>query len=175
MRIYLLLILTGIQLLSCVNKPKEPGANIEHTKTLSPASIESLIDAYFIAVSGNKGSKDWSKLTSICIPSVQLNAMGISGEGKNEFHPTDLKTFTAHFDQYFAANSFFQSYKIKRVDHYAHIAQAWCQYNSFADTGKKNRIDRGMIGFQLVELDGTWKIANVIYNSETSEHPLTDQ
>ena len=174
MKIYLLLILTGIQFLSCVNKPKEPGANTKNPKPSSPVSIDSLIDAYFIAVSGNKGSKDWSKLTAICIPSVQLNAMGITEQGKNEFHPTDLRTFTEHFDQYFAANSFFQSYQIKRVDHYAHIAQAWCQYASFADAGKTNRIDRGMIGFQLVELDGRWKIANVIYNSETNEHPLTE-
>ena len=166
--------LTGIQILSCVNKPKEPGVISKNPNTPSPVNIYSLIHAYFNAVSGNKGNKDWSKLIAICIPTVQLNAMGITEQGKNEFHPTDLKTFTEHFDQYFAANSFFQSYQIKRVDHYAHIAQAWCQYASFAESDKKNRIDQGMIGFQLVELDGGWKIASVIYNSETSEHVLAE-
>ena len=52
------------------------------------------------------------------------------------------------------------------------IAQVWSAYESH-NTPTCEIIDRGIYSFQLAEMEGSWEIANVLWNSETEDYPAT--
>jgi|GEM_PF-1909684 len=151
---------------SCADdKPPLPPAASPILLIEYPSAIDTLIASYYEAVSG-KGKKDWRLLDSVCLPEAQFNAMGINEEGENEWHPGTMRTFKAHMSPYIEASGFYQRELKKDVRHFNRVAQVWSTYETRNDP-QGELIDRGIMGFQLVELGGKWKIANVIWNSET--------
>lgn len=135
-----------------------------------PLAIDSLIAIFYRALSG-KGRKNWSPLREICLPTAQFNAMGINLEGRNEWYPNqNLDSYLHHLAPYAEANGFYQTERYREVQYFNKIAQVWSAYES-RNTPDGEIIDRGMYSFQLVEMEGSWKIANVLWNSETEEHP----
>lgn len=132
-----------------------------------PAAIDSLIDKYYLAVSG-KGEMDWSLLREICLESTQLNAMGVNEQGENQYYPTTLESYIEHLGPFIEEYGFYQKEVFREVDYYNRIAQVWSAFESYYEPGGE-LIDRGIFSFQLAELDGQWKVVNVLWNSETEE------
>lgn len=135
-----------------------------------PLAIDSLIALFYRTLSG-KGRKNWSPLREICLPTAQFNAMGINLEGRNEWYPNqNLDSYLHHLAPYVEANGFYHTELHRDVRYFSQIAQVWSAYES-RNTPDGEIIDRGLYSFQLVKMGGRWKIANVLWNSETEEHP----
>lgn len=147
-----------------------PDQQTKKNNSSSPEAIDTLIDQYFTAVSG-KGKKDWSKLKEITLASVQFNVVGINADGTNNFHPMTLDKFIDHMTPYIEKNGFYQKGFTTQVDYYNKIAQVWCGFESRNEPGS-NAIDKGIITFQIVLTNGKWKIASVMWNSETKDNKV---
>jgi hypothetical protein len=144
----------------------------EVLKSDYPSAIDDVLTAYFSAVSG-VGEHDWAALEAICLSSTQFNSMGINDAGENTWHPTTLTEFESHMGPYIAREGFYQKSIRYQVDYYNKVAQAWVLYES-RNNPDGPLVDKGMASFHLVQLDGQWKVANVIWNSETKDKPISD-
>lgn len=168
--------IVAMALASCREAAPEAGASpsLDTTEeTAYPAAIDSLIDAYYRAVSG-KGEMDWAPLRAICLENAQLNAMGINEEGENQYYPTTLESYIEHLGPFIEENGFYQKEVFRKIDYYNRIAHAWSVFESYYEPGGE-LIDRGIFSFQLAELDGQWKIVNVLWNSETEEVKVPEE
>ncbi len=125
--------------------------------------IDSLLDQYFHAVSG-RGKVNWDLLESLCVPNVQFLVMGINKQGENIYHPGSLEEFTEHMTPYIKKHGFFQRDAHRQIEQYYRIAHVWSHFES-RNKPKGEVIDQGRISFQLVRIEGEWKIGSVMWNS----------
>jgi hypothetical protein len=128
-----------------------------------PAEIDSLLNAYFRAVS-DSGNHSWKLLNSICESNTQFLVMGINEKGKNKYHPMSLKAYKKHMGPYLEKHGFYQTDKHRQPQFYYHIAHVWSEFES-RNTPGGPVIDRGRISFQLIQVKGKWKIGGVMWNS----------
>lgn len=156
-----LLVSVCMLMLSCTSAP---GNTVKITPI--PSQVDQLIDDYYKAVSG-KGDKDFSLLRSLLLPSAQFNAMGINEQGQNQYYPLTLNEYIEHLTPYIKEQGFYQTERYRKADYFNKIAQVWSVYES-RNTSDGEIIDRGIYSFHLVQLDGEWKIANILWNSETT-------
>lgn len=138
------------------------------------SSIEQIIGYYYSAVSGPSGKRDWERLKSICLESAKFNAVGITAQGTNVFHPQTLKEYCQHMDSYITKFGFYQTEIYYEIKLYSSIAHVFSTYES-RNTPKGDIMDRGVFSFQLIKTDTEWKIANIMWNSETSASPIPDK
>lgn len=129
-----------------------------------PAEIDTLINHYFRAISGN-GSHNWQELNSLCEADVQFLVIGINEKGKHTQQPMSLKQFKKYMSPYIDKDGFFQIDFNRQIRFYYGIAQVWSEFESRHEPNGPP-IDRGMISFQLAEVKGKWKIGRVMWNSK---------
>jgi hypothetical protein len=155
----ILLCLSALFLWPACTRRLEP----TRTSTIPPAVYET-VDRYFRAVSG-KGARNWQDLRSLCLPTCQFNGMGVNERGASVFVPSNLEGYIDHLDPYLKKEGFYQKALLKKADQYRQVAQVWCAFES-RNAPEGPVIDQGRIGFQLVQVQGDWKIAAVLWNSE---------
>ena len=137
-------------------------------------TIESVIETYYKAVSGPAGKHDWSLMREICLPNAQFNAMGITAEGTNRFHPQSMEEYFKHLGKYLENYGFYQEEIFRRVDRYANIAHVFSTFQSRMEP-EGDFIDKGVFSFQLIYDKERWWIANVLWHSATKENPIPEE
>jgi hypothetical protein len=130
----------------------------------APADAQRIVTAFYAAISAEKGEKDWQALRALCLPAAHFNAMGINEQGSNEFYPQTMEQYVEHLTPYIREYGFLVRETSRRTEYYEKIAHVWSAYESRNAAGGPV-IDRGYYSFQLVQVDGQWKIAGVLWNS----------
>lgn len=165
--ILLLFALCSGQTLSLVSRPKA-------ITCVNPETIGDVTRDYYRIISGSSGRRDWDQLRTLTLETTRFDAVGINEKGENQFHPQSREEYINHLGEYLRNHGFFQN-EIKRTAKcYARIAHVFSTYES-RNAMKGKVIDRGILSFQLIHTEGRWKIAHVMWNSETRERPIPAQ
>ena len=169
----LLLTVPLILLLSalCPAQTRGAASGPKGRSCVNPEAVGNVVGAYYRIVSGPAGGRDWEQFRTLFTETARLDAVGINEQGQNQFHPQSREEYVDHLGEYLKQYGFFQS-EIKRATTcYARIAHVLSTYESRNDR-KGKVIDRGVMSFQLIHDAGRWRIAHVMWNSETREYPL---
>lgn len=141
---------------------------------VNPEAISDVTSAYYRIVSGPSGSRNWDQFRTLSLETARFDAVGINEEGQNQFFPQSGEEYINHMAEYLRKYGFFQS-EIKRTTKcYARIAHVFSTYESRNEM-KGKVIDRGVMSFQLIHDEGRWRIAHVMWNSETRGYPIPAQ
>lgn len=155
----------------CSGQPRSLAPNPEGPNCFNREEISNVISAYYRIISGPSGSRDWDKFRTLSLETARFDAVGINEKGQNQFHPQSRDEYINHITEYLRKYGFFQSELKRTIECYARVAHVLVTYESRNEV-KGNVIDRGVMSFQLVYDDGRWRIAHVMWNSETREHPI---
>ena len=171
MRLLLSAALVLLLFAPCSGQTRGKASRPKALKCLNPEAIGSVTGSYFRIVSGPPGGRDWEQLRALSLETARFDAVGINERGQNEFHPQTREEYVKHLGEYLRKYGFFQSEVKRTVRCYARIAQVFSTYESRNDRRGKV-IDRGVMSFHLIHTEGRWKIAHVMWNSETKEQPI---
>lgn len=134
-------------------------------------SPESLVEAMYKVISGPAGERPWQRLRSYCKPEVQFNVLRKTKDGSSEYHSLSLDEYIAMVGEHFKANPFYETQLGQTVQRFGPIAHVFSAYQS-AESPDGTPFDRGVNSIQLVEDEGRWWIVNILWTSETDEHPI---
>lgn len=140
----------------------------------NPETIGDVTSSYYRIISGSSGGRDWDQLRILSLETARFDAVGINEKGENQFHPQSREEYINHLAEYLSKYGFFQTEIRRTIKCYARIAHVFSTYESRNDR-KGKVIDRGIMSFQLIHDKGRWKIAHVMWNSETKEWPLPSE
>ncbi|HYP29305.1 MAG TPA: hypothetical protein VE262_21520 [Blastocatellia bacterium] len=144
---------------------------LAQSECVDSAAAGGVIGAYFRIISGPPGDRDWAGFNSLLLETARFDAVGINEKGENQFFPQSRDQYIRHVSEYVKGQGFFQK-EVRRVTTcYARIAHVLSTYESRNEAGGKT-IDRGLLSFQMIHEGGRWKIAHVVWNSETKRYPL---
>lgn len=163
MRTILIILLVGVGLdLFCQDKKK-------YAEDVS--SISNISEAILNSISGPKGEKrDWTRFRNLFLPTAQLTAV-FHNQDSSWIQINSLDKFIQLAGSWYEENGF-REYSFKtKVEKFGNIAHVFQSYGVSLDDGKE--IERGMNSFQLAFHQNRWWIVNVIWDSETKQHPLS--
>lgn len=148
-------------------------ASVPATTTSAPPPSEAdhTIDAYFSLLSGPAGARDWAAFRALLFPWARFHAMGVDEQGESAFYPQDLDEYVHHIDDFVSTRGFYHRDTCRRTFVAGRTATVVATFESRLEpTG--DVIDRGVISFHLVRDQADWRIASVLWNSETADSPL---
>lgn len=137
----------------------------------NPEAINEVTDSYFRIISGPPGGREWDRFRALSLDTARFDAVGVDDRGENRFFPQSKDEYISHVAEYLKKRGFFQREIKRTVECYARIAHVFSTYES-RNTPEGKVIDRGVMSLQLVFAEGRWRIAHVMWNSETAANPL---
>lgn len=138
---------------------------------VNPEAIGAVTGDYYRIVSGPSGGRAWDQFRALFFETARFDAVGINEKGQTLFHPQSREEYIKHLGEYLKEYGFFQSEVKRTVNCYDRIANVLSTYESRNEKQGKV-IDRGVMSFQLIHGEGRWRIAHVMWNSETKERPI---
>lgn len=122
---------------------------------------------FWKALSGPAGPRDWKKVQSYCLPTVQINAVRYKN-GSLITKTGDLNSYRANTDGFFKSNAFYQDVTEEQVSSYDQIAQVIQRYTTTVEfsNGSVSIVD-GIATIQLVKKKDDWKISSISWNDQT--------
>ena len=134
-------------------------------------SPEKLVASMYKVISGPAGERDWQRLRAYCKPEVQFNVLSYGKDGSTVYRSLSLEEYIATAGKHFLENPFYEAQLGQSVQQFGPIAQVFSAYSSSESPGG-TPFDRGVNSFQLVQDEGRWWIVNILWTSETEEHPI---
>lgn len=134
-------------------------------------SPEKLVASLYDVISGPAGERHWQRLRSYCKPEVQFNVLSRTKDGSSVYRSLSLDEYIAMAGEHFKANPFYETQLGQTVQRFGPITHVFSAYQS-AESPEGTSFDRGVNSIQLVKDEGRWWIVNILWTSETDEHPI---
>lgn len=158
----------------CSGQIRSIASSPEGRNCVDAEAMSNVVSTYYRILSGPAGSRNWDQLRTVSLATARFDAIGIDEKGQNNFHPQSREDYINHMDEYLRKYGFFQSEIKRTTECYARIAHVLSTYESRNEI-KGKVIDRGIMSFQLLYDEGRWRIAHVMWNSETKQYPIPAQ
>ncbi len=130
------------------------------------AAIGRAIDDTYAVISGPAGQKrDFDKMRTLFAPGATLRVIGPKGLSGGT-----VDDYIAKSGPVLEKEGFTERELSRRVEVYGNLATAWSSYDGRTESGKIHV--RGINSFQLVQLDGKWLVASILWQPESPELPL---
>ena len=153
---------TGLSLAGCATMaPRAPSASPSDL-----AAIGALVEATYAVISGPPGQKrDFDKMRSLFADGATLKLIGPRG-----IRGGSLDDYIRKSGPILEKEGFTETELGRRVEVYGNLATAWSSYDGRTASGSFH--ERGINSFQLVRVDGRWKVASILWQEETPAFPL---
>ena len=130
------------------------------------AGIDQAIHAVYDVISGPPGQKrDFDKMRTLFAPNATLKAIGPKG-----LHGGSVEDYISRNAAILEKEGFTERELGRRVEVWGGLATAWSAYDGRTANGSFH--ERGINSFQLVNIDGKWLVASILWQEETKEWPL---
>jgi hypothetical protein len=140
---------------------------------VEPTTIAPLVNRYFGLISGASGPRDWGTFRRLFWPTARIDAVGINEEGANAYHPQSLDEFIQHYGDYLRHHGLHQRGTRPNIRCFARVAHVSLIYESRNEPAGPV-IDRGWLSLHFLHDTGEWRIAHLLWNSETRDFPLAE-
>ena len=136
------------------------------TQLTDQAAIEQTIRDVYAVISGPAGQKrDFDKMRSMFAPNALLRPITANG-----LRGGTVEDYITKSGPLLEKDGFTETGLVNRIEIYGNLAQVWSSYDGRTATGSFKT--RGINSFQLVKIDGTWKVASILWQQESPQFPL---
>jgi hypothetical protein len=140
------------------------GAAVTHSADL--AAIDRTIHDVYEVISGPPGHKrDFDRMRSLFAPGATLKAIGSKG-----LRGGSLEDYITRNAEILEKEGFTERELGRRVELWGGLATAWSAYDGRTANGSFH--ERGINSFQLVNVDGKWLVASILWQEETPGNAL---
>ena len=140
------------------------------------SSIESIIDALYDVISGEKGEKrDWHRERNLFHPSGRLIVVKKEEDGHLETKLMSSDEFTEYVKPFLDGEGFYEYEIFKKIEEFGHVAHVWSTYGSKRSRDDAEPYTRGVNSIQLLNDQKRWWVMNVYWNRETDEFPIPEK
>lgn len=129
--------------------------------------VETTVLAVHNVLSGPAGRRDWRQFEGLFAPDARIV---IAGTGA-----MTAKEFSERFTPKYNAEGWFERPVSTRVQVYGDVAQVWSTYEGRQASNQERASARGIVGVQLVRIDGQWKVQSLVRQEEDAGHPIPPQ
>jgi hypothetical protein len=130
------------------------------------AGIDAAIRGVYEVISGPPGKRrDFDRMRSLFAPNATLKAIGPKG-----LRGGSLEDYISRNAEVLEKEGFTERELGRRVEVWGGLATAWSAYDGRTANGSFH--ERGINSFQLVKIDGKWKVASILWQEETPANPL---
>lgn len=130
------------------------------------ASIRAMIKETYAMLSGPPGPRPYGPVKRYYHPLATLVRTGVDENGKSFATAMSVDEHHADVDQKLADIAFLEEEIGHQCEIFGHIARVKSVYRSVYGSGKGARENRGVNFFNLVKVDGTWKIMSIVWDNE---------
>jgi hypothetical protein len=133
-------------------------------------TVDHLVASLYDVVSGPAGQRDWDRFRALFVPDGRLAWIvpesaatkdAPARKGDAVFLTPDM--FMQQNDPYFKTHGFFERSIAKRVEEFGNLVEVWSTKES-RDAKDDARPSRGIDSFQIVQADGRFWIASLIFD-----------
>lgn len=136
-------------------------------------SVDTVIHAVYEVISGPAGTRDWARFRSLFAGGARLIPIRVTAEGSSA-SVMSSDDYAKRAGASFAKTAFYESEVARRMEMFGHIAHVFSTYESRRAPGEKP-FARGINSFQLVQIDHSWKVMTILWDSERPENLLPDK
>ena len=130
------------------------------------AGIDAAIRGVYDVISGPPGQKrDFDKMRAMFAPGATMKVIGPKG-----LRGGTVEDYISRNAEILEKDGFTERELGRRVEVWGDLATAWSAYDGRTSNGSFH--ERGINSFQLVKIDGQWRVASVLWQEETPEKPL---
>ncbi|HUR83190.1 MAG TPA: nuclear transport factor 2 family protein [Thermoanaerobaculia bacterium] len=119
--------------------------------------IEATVLAVYNVVSGPAGRRDWKVFEELFAPDARI--VTVEGGKTTVLAPHD---YAEHFKPILNEKSVFEHPVATRVERDGDVAQVWTAYEARATASQEKFDARGVESFQLVKVNGAWKVQSIL-------------
>ncbi|MCW3798252.1 nuclear transport factor 2 family protein [Sphingomonas sp. BN140010] len=131
------------------------------------AEIDQLIRGVYAVISGPAGQKrDFDRMRAMFAPGATLKAIGPKG-----LRGGSLEDYISRNAEVLEKDGFTERELGKRrLEVWGGLATVWSAYEGRTANGSFH--ERGINSFQLVKIEGRWRVASILWQEETPQQPL---
>ncbi len=130
------------------------------------AGIDAAIRGVYDVISGPPGQKrDFDRMRSLFAPGATLKVTGPKG-----LRGGTLDDYIGRNAQALEKDGFTERELGRPLEVWGGLATAWSAYDGKTSSGSFH--ERGINSFQLVKIDGGWRIASILWQEATPDNPL---
>ena len=135
-------------------------------------SVDAIITALYDVISGPAGQeRDWDRLRSLFTREARLMNVYQNQDGLTGMLTMTVEDYIKRVERPFQEKGFFERELSRQTDQFGFVTQVFSTYES------RNQKDgpvvlRGINSIQLALHSNRFWIANILWNSETEEHPI---
>lgn len=134
-------------------------------------SPEAAVQAVYNSISGpaeEDAPRDWDRLRSLFLPNARLVLVrwGNAEKEVEILRAWDVEGFITAGRDFYRDSAFYEHEVSRRVDRFGNIAQVFSTYESRWGSQESEPVARGINGVQLVQAEGRWWIAHLIWDVE---------
>ena len=130
------------------------------------AGIDAAIRGVYDVISGPPGQKrDFDKMRAMFAPGATMKVIGPKG-----LRGGTVEDYISRNAEILEKDGFTERELGRRVEVWGDLATAWSAYDGRTANGSFH--ERGINSFQLVKIDGQWRVASVLWQEQTPEKPL---
>jgi hypothetical protein len=137
-------------------------------------SIEGIVKALYEVVSGPAGTRDWDREHTLLHPQGRLMPTRPRPEGGAEVDVFDSAGYIASRTPFFAANAFWETELVHRVERFGNLAHVWSTYEGRRAPGEEPFL-RGINSIQLFHDGDRWWVMSVLWDNEREGNPLPER
>ena len=160
---------------STVRPSQQPGPDpfggAPAAKSEDVDSIDHVLVALYVVISGPPGDRDWNRFRSLFLPGAHLTSVGKAADGSVRVHPNTVDDYVNRGGAYFLKNGFFESPIRSRIETFGNIAQVFSSYESHHALGEAP-FARGINSLQLLNDGKRWWIVSILWDEERPDNPL---
>jgi hypothetical protein len=144
----------AVWLAGCAILPVPPGPAPPESEEFQ---IEATVLAVYNVLSGPAGRRDWNRFEALFAPNAQIAT--IEAGKTTVLTPHD---YAERFKPVLNEKSLFEHPVSTRVQRDGDVAQVWTAYEARAAASQEKADAGGVESFQLVHIDGAWKVQSLL-------------
>lgn len=125
-------------------------------------------------VSGPAGTRDWERERTLLHSQARLMPTRLES-GVPAVDIFDSDGYIASRSPFFAANSFYETEVVHRVERFGNIAHVWSTYESRRSPEEPEPFMRGINSIQLFHDGDRWWVLSVLWDNERPGNPMPEE
>jgi len=142
-----------------------------------PADVESpdaIIKAMYDTISGPAGERNWGRERSLFLEGARLIPIGRRVHEEGELRVMTFDEWMADATAYLAENDFYETEIMRKMFRFGDMVAAFSTYEA-RKSPQQPPFAKGINSIQLLQKDGRWWIANVMWDNESKANPVPEE
>ena len=138
------------------------------------SSPDAIIKAMYDNISGPAGPRNWYRERSLFLDGARLVPIGKRVHKDSDLEVMSVDDWIRDADDFLLENDFFESEIMRKSHGFGNMVQAFSTYEA-KNSPDGQPIARGINSIQLLQHEGRWWIASIMWENESKDNPITEE